>query len=89
MKASGVLVSLKVAVCFVVVVVGFPELGLDAAQAAQVPPVVHEGVDQGALFGGSGLEAVEDQEGAGVDAGFQGIGAGGGFAGLGAGRPRD
>ena len=84
----------------VVVEGGLPELGLDAAKAAEDPLGVGEGIDEGALFGGGGLEAVEifvdegfefgvafveDDEGAGVHAGFERIHAGGGFTGLGAG----
>jgi hypothetical protein len=84
----------------VVGVGGLPEFGLDAAEPAEEPVGIDEGVDQGALLGGSGLEAVEvllhkvvqvgvalveDDEGSGMHAGFEGIHAGGGFAGRGAG----
>jgi hypothetical protein len=82
----------------------FPKVGFDAAEAAETPFGVDEDIDEGALFGGDGLEAlkvlvdevvevlvvfVEDDEGVGVDAGFEGILAGGGFAGRGAGSGRE
>src|ERR1035441_1767935 len=65
-----------------------PKLGFDDAETAEEPFGVDEGVDEHALFGGGGAEAVvvfgfEDFEvggsfaaddlGFGVDAGFQGI----------------
>jgi hypothetical protein len=64
-------------------------------KAAEGPLAVDEGVDEGASVGGLGLvvgvvvvtEGFElggifaaDEEGLGVDAGFEGVGAGGGFA---------
>jgi hypothetical protein len=77
-----------------------PELGFDAAEAAEGPLGVDEDVDEAALLGGVGEEAVvvvggegfevggifagDDLRG-GVDAGFDGVEAGGGFAGGGAG----
>jgi hypothetical protein len=72
-----------------------PEPGFDAAEAAQHPFGAGQGIDEGALFGSSGLEAgvvlgveaVEigggfagDLERIGFDPGFQGIHAGGDLA---------
>ena len=72
-----------------------PKLGFDDAETAEEPIGVDEGVDEHALFGGGGVEAVvifgfegfevggffaADDLGFGVDAGFEGIHAGGGFA---------
>jgi len=77
-----------------------PELGLGFAEAAKLPLGGYHGVDQEALFGGGGLEAVVvldgegfegigvfagDDVGAGVDAGFEGVEAGNGLARFGAG----
>jgi hypothetical protein len=77
-----------------------PELGFGAAEAAEGPFGVDQGVDEGALFGGVGLETVEifggegcevvgifagDDFGLGVDAGGEGIETGDGFTGRGTG----
>ena len=73
----------------------FPNLGFDSGEAAELPVVADEGVDEEPLFGRGGLEAVEilggegvevpgllagDDFGLGVDAGFQGILGRGGLA---------
>jgi len=65
-----------------------PDLAFDAGQAAEHPLGAGEGIDECALFGDGGLVAVvvfakedldsggilaEDEEGIGIDAGFQGI----------------
>ena len=72
-----------------------PKLGFDDAETAEEPIGVDEGVDEHALFGGGGVEAVvifgfegfevggffaADDLGFGVDAGFQGVHGRGGFA---------
>jgi len=77
-----------------------PELGFGAAEAAQGPFGVGEDVDEAALFGGIGVEAVDvvgderieigrvfvvDDFGFGEDAGLGAIAAGNGFARGGAG----
>ena len=73
----------------------FPEVGFDAAEAAEGPLAIDQDVEEGALFGGLGVEVVEvlfgeGLEGGGVlaandlrlgvDAGLQGILRGDGFA---------
>jgi hypothetical protein len=65
-----------------------PELGFDAAEAAEEPFGIDEGVVEHALLGGGGLEAVVifvgegfeaaggfvlDDDGTGVDAGFESV----------------
>ena len=79
---------------------GVPDLGLEVAEAADAPFVLHDGVDEVALARGDGAEFpvvfvgeageiggifAEDDLGFGMDAGFQGIHAGGLFAGVRAG----
>ena len=76
------------------VVVG-PDLGFGGAQAALEPLAVDEVVDEGSGFGGGGVVALVvfvdellevgeflggEEEGFGVDAGFEGIHGGDGFA---------
>ena len=76
------------------------DLGLDGAEAAEEPVAVDEGVDEEALVGGSGAEAVvifgdeflesgpgfaADELGFRVDAGFEGVHGGAGLAFFGAG----
>jgi hypothetical protein len=79
-----------------VVVVMREELAFDGSEAAELPFVGDEVVDEAALFGRGGMEAVviiagegfefggvlerEHGFGFGVDAGFEGVAAGGGFA---------
>jgi hypothetical protein len=73
-----------------------PNLGIDSGKTAELPVAADEGVDKEALLRRGGLEAVEvpggegvevlgalaaDDEGLGVDAGFQGILGRGGLAG--------
>jgi hypothetical protein len=77
-----------------------PELGFGAAEAAEGPFGVDEDIDEVALFGGVGVEAVvvacgegfeiggvfvADGFRLGVDAGAEGVLTGGGFTGGGAG----
>jgi hypothetical protein len=72
-----------------------PELGFDGTEAAEEPLAVDEGVDEHALLGGGGAEAVvifageflegggefaADELGLGVDAGLEGIHGGAGLA---------
>ena len=72
-----------------------PELGFDAAEAAEEPFGIDEGVDEHALLGGGGMEAVVilvgegfeaaggfvlDDVGTGVDAGFESVHRGAGLA---------
>jgi hypothetical protein len=88
---GGILVGIKEVLDGV-----FPDLGFHDGEAAELPVVADEGVDKETLLGGGGLEAVEvlggegvevggllatDDEGLGVDAGFQGILGRGGLAG--------
>jgi len=76
------------------------ELGLDGAEAADEPVAVDEGIDEEALVGGGGAEAVvvfadelleggpgfaADELGFGVDSGFEGVHGGAGLALVGAG----
>ena len=73
----------------------FPDLGLGFAEAAELPVGGYHGIDEEALLGGGGLEAVvvlegegfegvgvfaRDDLGASVNAGFEGIEAGNGLA---------
>ena len=71
-----------------------PSLGFGGAEAAESPLAVDEVVDEAAGIGGSGLVVVEvgdelieigevfggEDEGFGVDAGFEGVHGGDGFA---------
>jgi hypothetical protein len=72
-----------------------PRLGFGGTEAAEVPLAVDELVDEAAGFGGGGMEAAValldeflelgdifrgEDEGFGVDAGFEGIHGGSGFA---------
>ena len=72
-----------------------PDLGFGGAEAALEPLAVDEVVDEGAGFGGGGMVALVvvvdellevgeffggEDEGFGVDAGFEGIHGGDGFA---------
>jgi hypothetical protein len=78
-----------------VLVVECPELGFGGAKAALEPLAVDEVVDEGAGFGGGGMVAPvilvdeefeigeffgREDEGFGVDAGFEGVHGGGGLA---------
>ena len=71
------------------------ESGFDGAEAAKEPFIIDENIDERALLGGAGLEAVDvlggeggeflggfafDDLGAGINAGFEGIEAGNGLA---------
>ena len=77
----------------------FPELCLDGAEAAEEPFAIDEGIDEGTLFGGGWLEAIEvfggelvegrlgfttDDQRPGVDAGLQSVHRGAGLAFIGA-----
>jgi hypothetical protein len=72
-----------------------PHLALDSAEAAEEPLAIDEGIDEHALFGRSGREALVvfagevfelrdgfagDGLGSGVDAGFEGVHGGVGLA---------
>jgi len=80
----------------VLLVLVLPELGFGSAEAAKSPLAVDKLIDEEASFGGVGAvvlvilvdELVEvglilggENEGIGVDAGFEGVHGGGGFAG--------